>query len=418
MKKVLIISLGMIALISFPVFSQESELEFGGYLEDTLSSERNIALDKTVVSNQTRIRLNIKNSYGDRGDLSVAIVGTRYSGYKTINLCDYLPEEEASRFPTAVSYDKTDDIWFQEAYGSLYLGQTTLRAGRQKYYTGTGYAWNPTDLFNWKDVFDPAYEIEGLDSVLFARSLPGDSLVSLYYSFGTSHDRPQRDYVESEDGDYQFKLKTHLFSWEITLQHSDVIKEYVDYEGVLNGTVDPTAMTSPIRWKLNALEVSGELAGIGIHAEGGEYTLSRPDDKDGDLPGKLESHTKYLVGADYTFENGVFVILEYYHEGLGETNLEDYSLNQRMAYYSGERDSLGKDNYYLGTSFPVTDFSTLALYVITNGNDGSTILNPWFTWIADDDISLYLSAQIPDGEEESAIGRSGSVLFGRLVFNF
>ena len=417
MKKTLLISFGIIVLGASPALSQESDLEFSGYLENTLTADENKAQDKTLIANETRVRLNIKNSYREKGDLSVSIVGNRYAGNKSINLLDYLPEEEAQRFSDPVEIEKTNDLWFQEAYGSLYFGRTTIRTGRQKYYTGTGYAWNPTDLFNWKDVLDPAYEIEGLDSIFLSRGFFEDSSLSLYYSFGTSQDRKDREVSTSDEGDFQVKLKTGFSSWEVALHYTDVRKSFYDYEGVISGSVALEDIARQIRWRLTALEISGEILGLGVHAEGGSYVLEE-DDEEEELPDELKNHDKYLVGIDYTFESGLYLILEYYFEGLGESDHEEYTLNQRMAYLSGELDSLGKDNYYFGASYPLTDFSTLALYVIANANDSSVVANPWFTWVADDEITLNISAQIPGGEEESAIGRSGSALFCRINFSF
>ncbi len=405
-----------LSLCSVQGFGQESGLDFSGYLENTLTAESNKAIKKTTILNETRVRLNIANQYQDKGDFSVAIIGTQYGGKKNVNLCDYLPEEEASKFTSPVEINRTNDIWFQEAYGSLYVDDFQIRVGRQKYYTGTGYAWNPTDLFNWKNALDPTYEIEGLDSLHLAQTFLEDSKVTLYYSFGTSHNRPEREYIALEDGDYQVKIKTLLSSWEVAVQYSDVRRDFVDYDGLFSGTVSMVDMVRKVKWQLIGAEISGDIKGVGIHAEGGSVTLTSYDSEDR-LPDTLKNHQKYLVGVDYTFENGWYLIFEYYHEGLGENSEEDYRLNQRMAYLSGETDSIGRDNYFLGSSYPITDFSTLALYTIVNGSDGSVIINPWWTWVAADDITVSVSAQIPNGGEKTAIGRSGAVAFARINFS-
>ncbi len=404
-------------LFTTVIFAQESNLEFSGYLEDTLTGERNKVLDKTFIINETRVRLNIANRYKNKGDFSVAIVGTHYTGKKSYNLLDYLPEDDAAEFSSPVLIEQENDIWFQEAYGSLYLGNFSFRIGRQKYYTGTGYAWNPTDLFNWKNVLDPTYEIEGIDSIYLAQSFFEQASISVFYSFGTSKNTPTREYIALEDGDVQVKLKMHIFSWDAALFYSNVIKDYYDYEGVLSGAIDPVNLVDRARWQISGMELSGELFGIGIHAEGGYIELSKYDSED-DLPEMLKDHKKYLIGIDYTFESGLYLIFEYYHEGLGESRSDDYSINQRMAYLSGYLDSMGEDNYFVGISYPVSDFTTLALYTIGNQSDSSVVINPWITWIAGDDITVNFSIQIPSGEEESAIGRSEPSAFGRVKFTF
>ncbi|MCG8338598.1 MAG: hypothetical protein MJE63_29170, partial [Proteobacteria bacterium] len=57
----------ILLVYSIPAISQESDLEFSGYLENTLTADENKAQDKTLIANETRVRLNIKNSYREKG---------------------------------------------------------------------------------------------------------------------------------------------------------------------------------------------------------------------------------------------------------------------------------------------------------------------------------------------------------------
>ncbi len=406
-----------LAFLPGPVLAGQTGVEYTGYFEDTLSVEENKTQEKNLISNQSRVRLNLSGNYESRGDFNVALVGNGYSGNTTVNLVDYLPESVAAGIPFPIEYQLEDDIWLQEAYGSLYLGDFTFRIGRQKYYTGTGYAWNPTDLFNWKNVLDPTYETEGLDSIYLDYSFSEDIGAAVFYSFGTSHNKQEREYRSLEDGDYQIKFKTRFGNWEVAPVYSEVKRDFNDYEAVLAGLVAPADMTRQVKWQLSAIEISGEILGMGVHAEGG-YAKLTPDKDTEQLPDSLKDHQKYLIGCDYTFENGLFLMMEYYHEGLGTTSANEYTLNQRLAGLTGGINSPGRDNLFLGGNYPVTDLTTLELYAIANSSDSSVIINPWLTWIAADDIQVVLSAQIPQGEEKTSLGRTGTTVFGRINFSF
>jgi len=61
----------------------------------------------------------------------------------------------------------TDNITFSDrtfldnAYLKLSLKAFDLTVGKQQISLGTGYVWNPTDVFNIKDPLDPTYEQPG-----------------------------------------------------------------------------------------------------------------------------------------------------------------------------------------------------------------------------------------------------------------
>lgn len=399
----------MLTFLSTQAVYAKLDGEFTGYLEDTIMGEYIKDDHEENVSNIVRARLNYSGKYNNVGDFSLTFIGVRYSGATSVDLTKYLPREDARKIPVPVDYELENDYWLQEAFGSLYLNRVMLRAGRQKYYTGTGYAWNPTDLFNRKNVFDPTYEIEGLDSVLTTFSFPENLKLSLFYSFDTNDENDKQEKNTVGANDWQVKIETRARMWDCAIVYSDVKKIFLD-AGTFN--------IMQIKWQLLSTEFSGELFGIGVHAEGG-YAWLESETSPEKLPEELKNHARFLLGCDYTFENELFLMAEYYFEGLGETVKDDYSLNNRIAYFTGNMDSIGRDNLFLGMRYPVSDLATFEFYGIFNLSDPSVILNPWITWIASDDIVVNFSAQIPLSENESAsLGRSGSSVFIRMNFSF
>ena len=58
--------------------------------------------------------------------------------------------------------------------------------------------------------------------------------------------------------------------------------------------------------------VVGEIAGAGIWAEGAWNQLEKNDD-----------FAEFVVGTDYTFENGLYILMEYLNNGNGIDKLNE-----------------------------------------------------------------------------------------------
>ena len=310
----------------------------------------------------------------------------------------------------------------QEVYISFYPGDMTFRFGFQKYFTETGgYGWTSADLFNPKKNFDPLlYKSEASDSAYFsyafpAEAFPGRYEISAFYSLGNRDDEA---YPNIKDGDYQIRMKADTDVLDLAIHYSEATREESDYEGVINGSVTAEAATVPVRWRMLAAGVSGEIGRLGLHAEGGHAWLDSKDDKQGLSAKELKDHSKFLVGMDYTFENELYLVLEYYQDGQGKASPEEYSLNERLAYLSGERSFIGRDNVFVGAKYPIARMTSVELYNIINANDPSVIVNPWLVWGSGGPFSVKFSAQFPVGKEKSAVGQAKPSAFAHIQLNF
>jgi len=312
-------------------------------------------------------------------------------------------------------YLHDDDMHLQEIYGSFSPGDIKFHFGRQKYFTGTGYGWNPTDLFNPKNIFDPMYETEAIDSALISYSFGGENEISAFYSFGDKRD----DEAYSETGDYQIRMKTRTDVLDLAIHYTEAKRNQTNYEGLLTGDVSSSEATIPVRWQLLAAGVSSRIGKVGVHAEGGHAWLSldkETEQVDANIFSK--DYSSFLVGVDYTFENELYLVLEYYQEGRGKTSPDEYSLNDRFAYLSNERSTIGRDNVLLGAKYPIADMTSVELYNIINANDPSVIVNPWLIWSTGVDFTVKFSARFPVGKEESSVGQMKPSAFAHIQLNF
>lgn len=391
-----------------------------GYIENTTTVEYLKEDEEEILLNAGRVRLNLEGKPNEDLDFGIGLVGTINKGATDVSLAGYLPEEmQAQIIPgteEVFTYQlQDDDIFVQEAFGTLYTDHFRLRVGRHKFYTGTGYAYNPIDLFNFKDPLEPTYETNGLDAVFISVDFPKQTEFQAVMHYDNRFSA----------SDYLARLKTHISGWDVALQYTHYLKERVDWETLntqealteLMQGMSFDAFTREFHWHLAAAEFSGELFEFGIYGEGGYVFIEEPDEV-GTLDDAAKNHERLLFGIDHTFEFQLYVLVEYLRLGQGRTDSADITLNDRMAYFNGEILSITKDTIFSGVSYPLTDLTEFSVYAIIGLNDSSALLNPWLTYDIRPGLKLWLSANIPFGDEASQNGKSGASSFARLKFHF
>lgn len=394
--------------------------EFRGYVENTTTVEYLKESEEEILLHAGRSRVNLSGSPNQWFDFGIGLVGTINKGAIDVSLTGYMPDDVQNALLPGVEQvfrytSQEEELFLQEAFGTLYLDHLHLRVGRHKFYTGTGYAYNPIDLFNVKDPLDPTYETDGQDALLLTLQLPWQSEIQGMIRVD--------DHVDTTE--YLARVTTYCKGWDLALQYTHAHQERVDW-GTLNteDALTRLAQGMPIdtyirnfRWHLVAAEFSGELLGWGFYGEGG-YALIDAEEGKGTLRDANKNHERLLLGIDHTFETQWYVLLEYLRLGQGRTKRRDITLSDRMAYLTGEILSINRDTLFTGLSYPLTDLIDGSLYTIIGLNDSSAILNPWLVYNIRPGISLSLTANIPVGNQKSQVGESGPSGFFRLKYHF
>lgn len=403
-----------------PEFMPSFPFDVRGYIENTTNIEYLKEEETEQMLNTTRARVDAFGKPDPSLDFGLGLVGIINRGTTTFNLLYYMPEDiQEEIVPGAEMFfiyqmDK-EELFLQEAFGSWYTDHFWLRLGRQKFYTGTGYAYNPIDLFNVKDPLDPTYETDGIDAFLMNIDFPRQTELQGLIYFGE----------EFETTNYLARLKTFVRGWDLALQYTYYIKELIDWE-ILNTEeaveavgqgVSPEAFVRSFRWNLIGGEFIGEIYEWAVYGEGG-YVFSEPLDEVGTLEKAAQDHVRLLLGIDHTFDIQLYFMLEYLRLSQGVTDPAAIRLNDRMAYLTGEVLAIDRDTIFSGVSYPLTEFIDLALYSIIGCNDPSLILNPWLYYNLRPGLNLTLVANIPVGSEESQNGNAGPSGFVRLKWYF
>ncbi len=258
------------------------------------------------------------------------------------------------------------------AFATVYLKQTSLTVGRQRIAWGTGFVWNPTDLFN---PFNPAAieldEKAGVDAAYL--SLPLGSLSRFESAYA-----PGRGRLNASAA---VRLSGHAGEYDFALMAGDF-----QNDKVVGG------------------EFAGYLGGAGLR---GELAYTR---RDGD-----DDFLRAVLNADYNFPNDLYMFVEFHFNGQGSWQKENYDFEDLLA---GRAFNLAQ--LYLAASLNkrLSPLLSTSLYAIANLNDRSALVGPAVTYSLATNLELALSAYLFPGAADSEYGRLSTTYFAFLQFYY
>jgi hypothetical protein len=303
----------------------------------------------------------------------------QYLGKTTWDLFDFLPEHVTaplasmgiSEFPIPLS----DTSYVDNLYIRIQFPWVDLTLGKQQLSFGTGYAWNPTDIFNTKQLLDPSYEQPGINAIRLEIPVANRINADLIY-------QPKDDWDSSTK---LAQIKVGAGSFDLGVTVAEYQWERVDFF-LPAGTL--TQRT------LNGGSLVGEILGIGLWAEAAHNTFSDPEDE----------FWEYVVGLDYTFESSTYILLEYLHNENGKSEVLDLDITDYLRSLSGNTHSLMQNYGFLYGMHPVGDFGTLGLLGFVNFDDESAAINPSFDWAGFENMNFSFMLSYMLGEADTEFG--------------
>ena len=420
MRRNNLIQCGLMAVAAF-LTTASAELQWAGSYENTLDG---LYLNESkCILDENRLRLDLNATFGSAVSFTGDIVFRKFFGKIRYDAASYLPVHIAHPFPEEVlalfgeqaggemDFIYKDTIYVDNAALTLEKGRTLITAGIQQLPWGSGYAWNPTDLWNVKDILDPTYDKPGQAAVKYNQGIGPLSLTAVA-GFAA-------DYTKTP---WTVSLSSIVAGFDLTVL------------GAYRSTGFQNAFIGEGSWNRNrycvGYSISGQIASVGVHSEGGwnretvDESFTRQYQSAMDELVSLQNmgvnadlfssdhsdkrdYFQFVAGVDYTFAvgNGLYVMGEYFFNDDGKKESERYTIEDWAEYLSGENLSLGMHTLFGGVSYSVTDLSTLSLYAIGNLSDRSVAFNPWFTASITDDCELELYAAIPIGGDKDEFGR-------------
>lgn len=365
-----------------------AQTDFFGYYEGEF--------DQLKFANQTynfgynKLRLDFEAHPDDAVTIGANINIQKYFDNISWNLLDFLPGNVWK--PVFQPEDRPEEEWITEfpiaLLDTLYLDNIYLKArfkhfdltiGKQQISLGTGYAWNPIDIFNTKELLDPTYEQTGVNAVRAEIPLKGRTNLDVIIS-------PGKDWKETVK---MLQLKIGLGKFDIQSTIGQYTWERTQFK--------PQTFMIDKQRNLRTLfggSIVGELAGAGIWIESAWNKLENQND-----------FAEVVIGTDYTFENGLYIIMEYLRNENGVLNKNNLEINHYLQYFMGETHSLMQDYLFGFLSYPINNFIQIELLAFGNLNDNSAALNPQISWnvFQDVDLNILYSRFLGDNNTEFGV---------------
>ena len=374
-----------------------SGFDISGYYENRFFPQE---IDgKVILQDYNKLRLNFASEVSKQITFNANANFQTYHGQTSYNLLDFMPNTVVDAYVNAsglnledilpsFDYSVDNTIFLDNAYLSIYTKHANIRIGKQQLPWGTGYAWNPTDIFNVKDILDPTYEKVGVNA--FKAELPFLQMGMLTGILSVGDDW--------ENSTKAIKAKYYVAGFDLSASYAEKRQASTDYY---------TFQETDYKRQMLGADFSGSIAGMGIWGEAAYNFME-----------SSKEYGQYLAGADYTFMNGLYFMVEYYRNGLGESTSDTYSFAQWMRMLGSEAENLGKDYLYIGQLYAIGELVNWSNYFMINLNDGSGMVFPWFDFSLNDNTTLILVGYIPFGKKGTEYGEFGMGGFARARIYF
>jgi hypothetical protein len=388
----------VVVLFCFPFLFAQNEVEFFGYFEPQYMGA--VVKQDYLQLFSNKLRLDLKWGPLDNVTFAANINWITYHGKTEWNILDFLPESVGSGVPETLRsfyvFPFSDRMFLDNAYLKLAFKHFDLTLGKQQISLGTGYVWNPTDVFNIKDPLDPTYE------------QPGHNGLRLDVPIGTSYTltalyAPGEEWKSSAK---MIQLKGRLVSFDYTLIGVEKTWSFHDYTQF--DVLSYRFLEVSGKRKMLGASTVGEIFGIGVWAEFAYNWMESAED-----------FYELVAGFDYTFDFQTYVMVEFYRNTLGKSDSRDYDLNDWMRLMSSEQKTIARDQMYALVRHPVTDLMGLGLSSVYNFSDGSFVLIPTLEYSLSDSVDIFAYFNINFGKEGTNFAKdlgSGGMIRARIYF--
>ncbi|MFC1546225.1 hypothetical protein ACFL4O_00715 [bacterium] len=268
-----------------------------------------------------------------------------------------------------------------------------LILGRQLLGWGSGYNFNPTDIFNTLPIgssFDPVYYKFGRDSgvlTCYFSKIIVDFVYALDYKNKNKLDL-NTTVTEQGDESYGIRTKTSIYDFDIAFSYArQGQKEF-------NSIIEQSDY-------ITGLSIKGSLPYIdwGIWFEGAGFNQQKKNE--------------WVSGIEYIYDRYTMNI-EYYYNCFGSNDKYNYDTN---LFLRGRL--LGKEHIIPSIVCDLNEKFTFTLYSINNLNDSSCITGGVIDYLYNDYIQISLIPAVLTGKTNTEWGiqkqLSGSYAIGALL---
>jgi len=396
MKKWIIFLVFLLFVFS-PLVARE-DLEIFGYFESQIMGAEVKNDFYQLYTN--KLRVDLKFSLSDNITFAANFDYITFHGKTEWNILDFLAPNIISEVPQDMEsfyiLPFSNRNFLDNAYIKLSFKHFDLMVGKQQISLGTGYVWNPTDVFNINELFDPTYEQPGHNAVRL------DVALGRIYTLTTLFS-PEDTWENSAK---LIQLKGRISHFDYSLIAIEKVWRFHDYTQI--DMENMNFLELPERRRLLGASTAGELLGLGVWAEYGYNWMKNTKD-----------FYELVVGSDYTFDFQTYVMVEYYRNTLGKTDYEQYNLNDWMRLIKMEQKAISRDQVYVFVQHPATDLLNAGLSTIYSISDNSFALVPTLSYSLSDNVEIFAYLNLNFGKEGRVFSKNmgnGGLIRVRIYF--
>ena len=422
MKRTLIVFI-LLLCMSNDIHSQS--VEIFGYVEPQLMAAR--VHDTWYQLSSNKLRLDVQAHPSDRVMIGANINWITYHGTTEWDILDFLPKTTLSELlpmnylgvdinPYILPYN--DRQYLDNAFVKLNLGRFDLTIGKQQISLGTGYVWNPTDVYNRKDVLDPTYEQPGHNAVRLDLPLSRRLSLTTIYS-------PDK---WNETGNWLVKFKGRLGHFDLSV--CGMRQAWPLTDARIFDIVMMKMYQLPTTRENIGGDLAGELFGIGVWMEAVRHQVTVDNDDRTQYRTALENYFRpplwssirsltppammdvrehyyeLVAGLDYTFDFQTYIMVEFYRNTWAKADYHHYHFNDWMQLLIGESKTIARDQLYMLIQHPATDLIQVGCSALYASSDRSGAIIPMITWNAFDDVDVTLIGNYYFGNEGTAYSKT------------
>jgi hypothetical protein len=308
-----------------PLAAQES-VEIFGYFESQFTGAE--VQNEFYQLYTNKLRVDLKSQVTDNITFAANFDYITFHGKTNWNILDFLASDVVSGVPEGMEsfyvLDFSDRHFLDNAYLKMAFKHFDLTVGKQQISLGTGYVWNPTDVFNIKDVLDPTYEQPGHNAMRIDVSLGSEYTLTALLS-------PEDTWRHTAK---LIQFKGNVSRFDYSLIFIEKVWRFHDYTQF--DFENMNFLEAPEMRQVFGGSLVGELLGMGVWAEYGYNRMETTKD-----------FHELVVGGDYTFDFQTYVMAEYYRNTLGKTDYREYNLNDWMRMMATEQKAISRDQVYV-----------------------------------------------------------------------
>lgn len=393
---------GILVFITLSFFlsslNAQEKVDIFGYFESQIMGA--ITKNDFLQLYSNKFRLDIKSNPSDNITFAANFDYITFHGKTRWNILDFLSSNVTSEVtPGMESFyvlPFSNRTFLDNAYIKLSFKYCDLTVGKQQISLGTGFAWNPTDVFNIKDMLDPTYEQPGHNAVRLDVPIGSSYTLTALYS-------PDDTWKNSAK---MIQIKGRISHFDYSLIGIEKVWRFHDYTRFDFENMNFVEL--PEKRQLLGASTAGELLGLGVWAEYAYNWMEHSED-----------FYELVVGTDYTFDFQTYLMVEYYRNKLGKTDHEQYNLNDWMRLMTMEQKAISRDQVYVFIQHPATDLLDIGISTIYSLSDNSFALVPTLNYNLSDNVDIFVYLNLNFGKEGKAFAKnmgSGGLVRARVYF--